>query len=577
MNASSTGASSHDPVGFGARLAATLFLFFFLALGLTFVWLILRDALPGLQTWTWVKTGCQVISSDIRASGGRRSASGNFVVEVSYRYTFGGQSFTSQTLGRKPRVFQDYTDAAHVSERYRPEAAALCYVNPAAPAEVVLERGSLLFPLVALFPLLFVALGAGGVYATWRRKPFQSVSARPISDRSGFGLHPSVGVGFVLVFLLIGGGLLYAFFLRPLMKIVIARDWVAVPCTVISSEVKSQRGNHGSTYSVNVLYSYEFAGGTHKANRYDFMGGSSSGYAGKRHIVDGLPPGSKTRCFVNPRDPAEAVLERGFTPTMWFGLIPMAFVLGGLFFLVKLRNAQKSQVSQGFPVFSRSLRSAQSPVLYAASSSEPRVLSSQSSPAKVLAFILLFAVFWNGVISVGLSSMLRGSHSNPLNWFLLLFMVPFVLVGLALVGAVVYFFLALFNPRPRITITPGAVPLGGALRIEWELNGRTDVLRSFDLRLQGSEEATYRSGKNSTTDKNVFADLEIAATTVAQEMRSGTGGVTIPANLMHSFTSTHNKIIWSIRVHGEIARWPDLQEEFAVTVLPAEGAPQNDL
>jgi hypothetical protein len=38
---------------------------------------------------------------------------------------------------------------------------------------------------------------------------------------------------------------------------------------------------------------------------------------------------------------------------------------------------------------------------------------------------------------------------------------------------------------------------------------------------------------------------------------------------MHSFSTQHNKIVWSIRVKGEIARWPDLNEEFALTVLPA--------
>jgi len=60
-------------------------------------------------------------------------------------------------------------------------------------------------------------------------------------------------------------------------------------------------------------------------------------------------------------------------------------------------------------------------------------------------------------------------------------------------------------------------------------------------------------------------------------MRSGNGTVTIPADSMHSFTSTHNKIIWTIRAEGEIPRWPDLSEEFALTVLPSRLRRQQDI
>jgi hypothetical protein len=87
--------------------------------------------------------------------------------------------------------------------------------------------------------------------------------------------------------------------------------------------------------------------------------------------------------------------------------------------------------------------------------------------------------------------------------------------------------------------------------------------------LEGREEATYQSGKNTATDKNVFARLEIADVGVVPAMRSGDGTVTVPDNLMHSFTGSHNKIVWAIRVHGEIDHWPDINEDFPIKVLPA--------
>src|SRR5262249_6560516 len=126
-----------------------------------------------------------------------------------------------------------------------------------------------------------------------------------------------------------------------------------------------------------------------------------------------------------------------------------------------------------------------------------------------------------------------------------------------------------FNPRPRITITPGTVQLGAQMRVDWELSGRTEVVKNLSLRLEGREEATYRRGTTTTTDTSIFADLPIASSSAQPEIRSGSGSVTVPGNLMHSFATQHNKIIWSVRIHGEIDRWPDLQEEFPVTVLPS--------
>jgi hypothetical protein len=38
-----------------------------------------------------------------------------------------------------------------------------------------------------------------------------------------------------------------------------------------------------------------------------------------------------------------------------------------------------------------------------------------------------------------------------------------------------------------------------------------------------------------------------------------------------SFTAANNKIVWTIRARGEIARFPDVAEEFEITMKPQEG------
>jgi len=38
---------------------------------------------------------------------------------------------------------------------------------------------------------------------------------------------------------------------------------------------------------------------------------------------------------------------------------------------------------------------------------------------------------------------------------------------------------------------------------------------------------------------------------------------------MHSFEAANNKIVWSIVLHGDIARWPDTKQEYGITICPA--------
>mgnify|MGYP001826188681 FL=1 len=37
---------------------------------------------------------------------------------------------------------------------------------------------------------------------------------------------------------------------------------------------------------------------------------------------------------------------------------------------------------------------------------------------------------------------------------------------------------------------------------------------------------------------------------------------------MHSFEADRNKIIWEIKVEGEIVRWPDIDQNFPITIRP---------
>jgi len=147
------------------------------------------------------------------------------------------------------------------------------------------------------------------------------------------GMSRGGAMAFFSFFLVAGLVATWLLLLRPLLRVCDARHWPATPCRVVSSQVRSHSDSDGTTYSVHIVYRYTINGRQYQSDCYDFMSGSSSGYESKAAIVRRHPPGKETVCYVNPRDPSDAVLERRFTPWMLFGLLPLIFVgvgAGGL-------------------------------------------------------------------------------------------------------------------------------------------------------------------------------------------------------------------------------------------------------
>jgi hypothetical protein len=195
-------------------------------------------------------------------------------------------------------------------------------------------------------------------------------------------------------------------------------------------------------------------------------------------------------------------------------------------------------------------------------------LQASASPFGRLGCATVIALFWNGVISIFLVEAVSGWVKGKPDGCMSLFIIPFLLVGLGLIVLVAYYFLALFNPRPVLRVTPGSAALGDSVEVEWETSGNVDRIREFSIVLEGREEATYRRGTSTSTDKSTFATIEVVRSPRGKDMRRGRVKVAIPADSMHSFKSSNNKIVWSFKVKGDIPRWPDVNEEFPFEVLP---------
>jgi hypothetical protein len=353
---------------------------------------------------------------------------------------------------------------------------------------------------------------------------------------------------------------------KPISGVIQAQKWEPTPCVITDSRVVSSASSDGTTYRVDVKYAYTFRGRKYEAARYDFSVGSSSGRARKQAIVDRYPRGSATTCYVNPAAPGEAVIERGFNRGLLIGLFPIPFLLVGVFgfiFAPRMASAKTRRVATTGDDLTRLAQN-----IGAGSVGGPVQLRSASSPKARFFGVLAAAVFWNGITSVFVIQVIASFSRGKPEWFLTVFMIPFVLIGIGLICAAAYQFLNLFNPRVTLTVSKHAVALGEQFQVEWIFTGRTARIRKLALCLEGVEKATYRRGTNTATDENIFATVPLIESEDTGEIRTGTVAATIPAELMHSFRAHNNEIVWRLKIHGAIPRFPDVKDEFEITVLP---------
>jgi hypothetical protein len=360
-----------------------------------------------------------------------------------------------------------------------------------------------------------------------------------------------------LIFTVVGGALFLFLFAIPCLNQLRAMGWIEVPCTVIDSTVRSWSTDDGTSYRPDVLYEYQAGGRTWRSNRVDFFSALSSGHDNARDVVGRYPDGSTGTCWVDPGNPGRSVLEKGFLPMHLLGLLPLIFLIAG----AALSRWALAQLHARKTTHTESPEEAE-PV------EGPLVLEPQVSPLGKLFGAIFFALFWNGIVSVFVYQAWKGWERGHPDWFLTVFLIPFVLVGLAAIGAVGHLTLALANPRPRLTLETAAFRLGDVVRLNWAFTGRASRIRQLRILLEGREEATYQRGTDTRTDHEVFATHELVDTGNDWEIPQGTADVVVPVDTMHSFAADNNKIVWEIKVTGEIDRWPDVSQNFPVTVRP---------
>jgi hypothetical protein len=396
------------------------------------------------------------------------------------------------------------------------------------------------------------------------------MSSEPITSRRRRVASAPLGclIPFSLVFMVAGGAMFWFLTLRPVLRVLDAQTWPEMPCTVVESHVEESSDSDGTTYKAVVTFTYAYKGRDYTSSRYDFTNFYSSGYDGKAKLVARYPAGSRTVAFVNPSNPSEAVLARSLSLSYLVGLFGLLFFLPGLFVLVwgignrdnlgKGKTASLGLVTD--PALPFGVANPQGDV------DGPVELKPQATPVGKLIGLTFFSLIWNGLVWTVILVSFRNAN-RPVGC-LIAFLSVFALVGLLLVYSAFRQFLILFNPRPKLTLSPGSLPLGGTVYLQWRLAGGTGGVRRLKVTLEGKEEAKYQSGTSTSTDKETFALIPLVDTADSYQMATGSTSFVMPADTMPSFRAEHNRIIWTIKAQLEIANWPDSEEEFEVLVRP---------
>lgn len=570
------------------RLFFTLFFGIFAVVGVTLLLGMVLAAGETIATYQWKPTPC-VIEAVENSAGGVEAAETS---AVRYRYVYAGQEYVSLVLSLAV-LGGDSEEDARWARRFSPGDQTIGYVDPDDPARAVLRRESLWTLLWVLFPLPFAAIGIGGLYFVWRRRKVpQTADGRLIEPAitSGARTGRTVNVTWFLV-IFFGGfltlGLLGAWFLgvEPARAALAVMNWPEVPCTIVSNDSEAADGDDEFTPAAVVEFRYEFEGRTYTGEHLAFPRMPGDEPVETEDVVQ-YEPGSATVCYVNPGDPAQAVLERSVPPDLAIGFAPLIFALVGAAGLIgvlvhRVRASARARGEMGMPrdrrTSWRKTRPAGAPsTTSAVGPGGAVVLEANASRVRKFIVFLIFALFWNGIVSVFVVTLIRGWLAGDADWFLGLFLLPFVGVGLLVLGLAGHAGLGMFNPRPRLFLSAAAVTPGGWLDVRWEMIGAARKLQRFQIFLEGREQATYRRGTDTRTDKSIFARLPLAEVRDPTGLAGGATRVQLPATTMHSFASKNNAIVWILRVRGEIPRWPDIDDEFNFTVLAVSAAAPVD-
>jgi hypothetical protein len=408
---------------------------------------------------------------------------------------------------------------------------------------------------------------------------------------------------FFAVLLLLGCvGLVVLFLTLVIPEWRVNHEFVRQTCTVRGARVRQKESEDGTLYRPEVEIEYAVDGKTYVTWTYDIHNIRDNGYSpdrdGAQAIVDRFQRELQQQtvplhnCWYDPEDPHNAVLVRRSAWWVWLSLIvPISFILlgaGGVAYTLFTwgKSAERCaaiarQAAHLDPFAGKGGARSDFPYIPAATqiTDSPGTklafrLPSARSPVWALFAWLTVCLLWNGVVLVFAIIAIGGFLKGAPDWTLTAFVIPFVLIGIALIGFFLRQLVVTTAIGPTLVeISDQPLHPGQRYRLFLSQTGRLKM-HWLELLLVCDEETTYRQGTDTRTERHRVCQRPLLRRE-GLEVRGGAPfeadcEVEVPAGAMHSFKSAHNEITWKLLVKGSPATWPDYERSFPVIVHPNE-------
>jgi hypothetical protein len=366
--------------------------------------------------------------------------------------------------------------------------------------------------------------------------------------------------------------------------------------TIRDKRIAESNGENGPTYRAEIQIEYQVGGVNYLEWAYSIDNLSnvySSGKESKQAILDCFEVGQAVPCWYDPLDPERVVLVRGYSWWIYLvAIVPMVFIFvgaGGIVYtLVRWGKSAEHRAAIAQRMKDRDLLGgngrgeAAHPFVPERQdiTSSPGTklryrLPIETSPGWALVGMLLACLFWNGIVGIMLFFAARSGLAGNPEWFLMIFCVPFLAIGLYLIYLFFRQLLVTTGIGPTLLeISDHPLHAGGEYQVFLSQTGRLSV-NALAISLVCEEAATYRQGTDTRTEsQKVFVrelfrreNFEIPPG-MPFEMQCS---LDVPPSVMHSFQSAHNRISWTLLVEGDITGWPDFRRAFPVIIHPNGG------
>lgn len=353
-----------------------------------------------------------------------------------------------------------------------------------------------------------------------------------------------------------------------------AKGWVETPATMTHLDLEVDHGDDSTTYRVVCSYTYVFDGETYHSDRVGLAGGSDNIGSWHQDTYNRLKvhqdaiENDPVTCWVNPTNPAEAVLDRSLRKGLLLSNLLFVAAFGGVsvavvwFGRIKERRNKLTEALR--------LQHSDRPWMCKTAWAEGRIW-----PQQHLWGLWGFSILWNAISAPIV--LLAVPEAARLGQYRVLVLLLFPLIGLALLCAAIA---ATLRHRRYgrshfdMETLPGVV--GGCLRGTLVINGDVISIENVAVSLRCISRVVHRGGsKEKMTERILWED---ARTLRAGTRTYGQTELRLPVDfqipydcLPYDDLNPKDQILWQLTAKADIPG-ANLDLKFDVPVFRTEAS-----